>query len=52
MVKYSVYLGQLQHYLETMKVIIVPVLDDNFAYLLVDESGVTAAVDPAQPEKV
>lgn len=35
-----------------MRVITVPVLHDNFAYLLVDGSGVTAAIDPAQPEKV
>ncbi|CAM9520979.1 unnamed protein product [Ascophyllum nodosum] len=35
-----------------MRVVCVPVLHDNFAYLLIDESGVTAAVDPAQPEKV
>lgn len=30
----------------------MPILDDNFAYLLIDESGVAAAVDPAEPEKV
>lgn len=30
----------------------MPVLDDNFAYLLTDEAGVTAAVDPAEAEKV
>lgn len=35
-----------------MRVVCVPVLRDNFAYLLIDESGFTAAVDPAQPEKV
>ena len=35
-----------------MKVIIVPVLEDNFAYLLVDEASKEAlAVDPAVPEK-
>lgn len=35
-----------------MRVVCVPVLDDNFSYLLIDEMGVTAAVDPAEPEKV
>lgn len=35
-----------------MRVVCVPVLRDNFAYLLIDGSGFTAAVDPAQPEKV
>lgn len=35
-----------------MKVTCVPVLDDNFAYLLTDEAGVTAAIDPAEAEKV
>ena len=30
----------------------MPVLDDNFSYLLIDEMGVTAAVDPAEPAKV
>lgn len=38
--------------MEIMRVVCVPVLADNFAYLLIDESGVTAAIDPAQPEKV
>lgn len=35
-----------------MKITCVPVLDDNFAYLLTDEAGVTAAVDPAEADKV
>lgn len=35
-----------------MRIVCVPVLDDNFSYLLIDEMGVTAAVDPAEPEKV
>eukprot|EP00903_Cladosiphon_okamuranus_P014089 g13096.t1 len=35
-----------------MKVSCVPVLDDNFAYLLTDEGGVTAAIDPADAKKV
>eukprot|EP00271_Cylindrocystis_brebissonii_P016368 TRINITY_DN3983_c0_g1_i1.p1 TRINITY_DN3983_c0_g1~~TRINITY_DN3983_c0_g1_i1.p1 ORF type:complete len:258 (+),score=79.20 TRINITY_DN3983_c0_g1_i1:208-981(+) len=36
-----------------MKIIPVPVLSDNYAYLLVDEaSGSAAAVDPVEPEKV
>jgi hypothetical protein len=37
---------------DRMKVQIVPVLDDNFSYLLVDEATNEAlAVDPAVPEK-
>jgi len=36
-----------------MKVVPVPVLSDNYAYLVFDEiSKVAAAVDPAEPEKV
>lgn len=35
-----------------MKISCVPVLDDNFAYLLIDEAGVTAAIDPAEADKV
>ena len=36
-----------------MEVIPVPVLDDNYAYLLVDNKTKTcAAIDPAQPKKV
>ncbi|CAM9404188.1 unnamed protein product [Scytosiphon promiscuus] len=35
-----------------MKVTCVPVLDDNFAYLLTDEAGVTATIDPAEADKV
>lgn len=35
-----------------MKITCVPVLDDNFAYLLTDEAGVTAAIDPAEADKV
>lgn len=35
-----------------MRVVCVPVLSDNFAYLLIDDSGVTAAIDPAEPDKV
>lgn len=42
----------LHDFSSEMRVISVPVLRDNFAYLLIDESGFTAAVDPAQPEKV
>lgn len=38
-------------FLDTMRIVCVPVLDDNFSYLLIDEMGVTAAVDPAEPEK-
>lgn len=38
--------------LKRMRIICVPVLSDNFAYLLIDNAGVTAAVDPAQPDKV
>jgi len=37
----------------SLRVIPVPVLSDNYAYLLCDESSnVAAAVDPAQPEEV
>ena len=36
-----------------MRILYVPVLEDNYAYLIVDdENGVTAAVDPAEPRKV
>mmetsp|Transcript_23025 Transcript_23025/g.58388 ORF Transcript_23025/g.58388 Transcript_23025/m.58388 type:complete len:258 (-) Transcript_23025:172-945(-) len=36
-----------------MEVVLVPVLEDNYAYLLVDQASRTAfAVDPAEPKKV
>eukprot|EP01132_Coremiostelium_polycephalum_P009251 gene9251-11336_t len=36
-----------------MKVIVVPVLTDNYSYLLIDEkTNTAAAIDPAEPEKV
>lgn len=36
-----------------MRIVQVPVLSDNIAYLIIDEkTGVAAAVDPAEPEKV
>lgn len=36
-----------------MRIRVVPVLDDNFAYLIIDEgSKKAAAVDPVEPEKV
>ena len=35
-----------------MKVIPVPMLSDNYAYLLIAEDGTTAAVDPVEPAKV
>lgn len=36
-----------------MRVSIVPVLDDNYSYLLIcDATKKAAAVDPAQPAKV
>jgi len=39
--------------LAAMRVVTVPVLDDNFAYLLISEKeGVAAAVDPAEASKV
>ena len=39
--------------LEDMKVRLVPALDDNYMYLLIDEkTGECAAVDPVEPEKV
>ncbi len=38
--------------LSEMKVKIVPVLSDNYAYLLIAKDGTTAAVDPVEPSKV
>ena len=36
-----------------MRVRLVPALDDNYMYLLIDEkSGKSAAVDPVEPQKV
>lgn len=35
-----------------MKVVPVPVLSDNYAYLLISDNGTTAAVDPVEPEKL
>eukprot|EP01098_Paradermamoeba_levis_P012123 TRINITY_DN5248_c0_g1_i1.p1 TRINITY_DN5248_c0_g1~~TRINITY_DN5248_c0_g1_i1.p1 ORF type:complete len:259 (-),score=79.56 TRINITY_DN5248_c0_g1_i1:127-903(-) len=36
-----------------MKVVVVPILSDNFSYFLIDEAnGVAAVVDPAEPTKV
>eukprot|EP00850_Spirogloea_muscicola_P026931 SM012411S25882 [mRNA] locus=s12411:61:416:+ [translate_table: standard] len=36
-----------------MRVVPVPVLDDNYAYLLIDDATAeAAAIDPAEPEKV
>jgi len=36
-----------------MEVVLVPVHQDNYAYLLIDKaSNVAAAVDPAEPAKV
>lgn len=36
-----------------MKVVIVPVLQDNYSYLIVDEGTSTAAVvDPVEPDTV
>ena len=35
-----------------MRVVAVPVLSDNYAYLLIDSNGTTAAVDPVEPHKV
>ncbi len=35
-----------------MKVKVVPVLSDNYAYLLIAKDGTTAAVDPVEPSKV
>jgi len=46
-------LGVLSSLSTSMKVVQVPVLSDNIAYLLIDErAAVAAAVDPAEPEKV
>ena len=35
-----------------MRVVTVPVLSDNYSYLLIDQDGYTAAVDPVEPSKV
>lgn len=36
-----------------VKVVVVPVLEDNYSYLLIDEKNkVAAAVDPVEPDKV
>ena len=35
-----------------MRVELVPVLSDNYAYLLISASGEAAAVDPVEPSKV
>ena len=35
-----------------MRVVLVPMLSDNYAYLLISSSGETAAVDPVEPAKV
>ena len=35
-----------------MKVVPVPMLSDNYAYLLIANDGTTAAVDPVEPVKV
>lgn len=35
-----------------MRVVPVPVLDDNYAYLLIDSAGKTAAIDPVEPKKL
>jgi hydroxyacylglutathione hydrolase len=36
-----------------MRVVEVPLLEDNYGYLLIDEASKTAAaVDPAEPDKV
>ena len=35
-----------------MRVKIVPVLSDNYAYLLIAKDGTTAAVDPVEPSKI
>ncbi|CAL8467039.1 g6575 [Coccomyxa elongata] len=34
-----------------MRIIPVPMLSDNYSYLLVDNNGITAAVDPVEPAK-
>ena len=43
---------QLSHAFVKMRVKIVPVLSDNYAYLLVAKDGTTAAVDPVEPSKI
>lgn len=36
---------------DAIRVIPIPMLDDNYSYLLIDENGVCAVVDPAEPKK-
>ena len=36
----------------SMRVVPVPVLSDNYAYLVIDRMGEAVAVDPAEPDKV
>ena len=39
--------------LSDMKIRLVPALDDNYMYLLIDEkTKICAAVDPVEPDKV
>ena len=35
-----------------MRVVPVPLLSDNYGYLLIDSAGYTAAIDPVEPAKV
>lgn len=35
-----------------MRVLPIPVLADNYSYLVLDSDGVAVVVDPAQPDKV
>jgi len=38
---------------DALRILVVPVLSDNYAYLVIDrEKGVAAAVDPAEPAKL
>jgi len=37
--------------IEAIRVIPVPMFDDNYSYLIIDENNVCAVVDPAEPKK-
>ena len=47
------HLVQTREQLKEMRVHIIPALEDNYMYLIVDEASNEAAiVDPVEPEKV
>ena len=40
-----------QNGFEAIRVVPVPMFEDNYSYLIIDRNGVCAVVDPAEPEK-